>query len=91
MLSTKFLERGLKARKAFQDIKMALFTEPVLQALLPQAPFILTKGYWQIPFAETDRPYMTFATPSGLYQFMKMVFGLNRVATSFQRIIDMTL
>lgn len=37
----------------------------------------LTKGYWQIPLAKADRPKTAFATPSGLYQFTKMTFGLN--------------
>lgn len=34
---------------------------------------------------------MAFATPSGLYQFTMMRFGLNGAATSFQQVMDKAL
>ena len=36
----------------------------------------LTKGYWQVPVEKMDRPKTSFSTPSGLYQFTMMPFGL---------------
>lgn len=38
-----------------------------------------------------DRPKIDFATPSGLYHFTKMPFGLNGASASFQRVMDKTL
>lgn len=43
----------------------------------------LTKGYWQIPLHSLKSPKTAFVTPSGLYQFTMMPFGLNWAAASF--------
>ena len=34
--------------------------------------FDLTKGYWQVPIAEEDKPKTAFATHFGLFQFNVM-------------------
>ena len=48
----------------------------------------LTKGYWQVPVAVGDRPKTAFTTPYGLYQFMRMPFGLQGAPATFQRMVD---
>lgn len=51
----------------------------------------LTKGYWQIPLEHKSREYTAFATPLGLFQFVKMLFGLHGAAATFQRLMDKIL
>lgn len=51
----------------------------------------LTKGYWQISLAKQAQEKTAFTTPSGLYHFLKMPFGLHGAAASFQKLMDRTL
>ena len=48
----------------------------------------LTRDYWQVPVAEEDRPKSAFVTPSGLYQFRVLPFGLSGALASFQHLMD---
>ena len=47
----------------------------------------LTKGYWQIPLAEEDRPKTAFRTSQGLFQFVRMPFGLSTAPSTFARLM----
>jgi len=47
----------------------------------------LSKGYWQIPVAESSRPMTAFTTPEGCFQFKKLPFGLINSGATFNRVM----
>lgn len=51
----------------------------------------LKAGYWQIRVAEADRPKTAFTTKQGLYQFVRMPFGLTDASSTFQRMMNSVL
>jgi hypothetical protein len=51
----------------------------------------LMSGYWQVPFASADTCKRAFVTPDGLYEFVRLPFGLNNAPSTSQRLMDRVL
>lgn len=48
----------------------------------------LLKGHWQVPLSKRKREISAFITPSGLYSYTVMSFGLRNVPATFQRLMN---
>ena len=48
----------------------------------------LASGYWRIMLRKQDRPKTTFNTHLGLFQFLRLPFGLKTASSTFQRILN---
>ena len=48
----------------------------------------LLKGYWQVPLTEQAKKLSAFVTPTGLYQYQVMPFGMKNAPATFQRLIN---
>ena len=53
--------------------------------------FDLTSGYFQIPLKEDDIQKSAFVCKYGHYEMLRMPFGLNNAASTFQRTMELAL
>ncbi|BHF79053.1 hypothetical protein SprV_0602217000 [Sparganum proliferum] len=68
-----------------QDFAGALFGKSVFSKI------DLVRAFHQIPVAPEDVPKTAVITPFGLFEFIRMPFGLRNAAQTFQRFIDRVL
>jgi len=50
--------------------------------------FDLLKGYWQVPLSARAHEIAAFTTPTGLYSYTMMPFGLRNAPATFQRLMN---
>ena len=51
----------------------------------------LASGYWQVKLDDDARPKTAFATHQGLFEFIRMPFGLCNAPATFQRVMQTVL
>ncbi|EZG70151.1 putative polyprotein, partial [Gregarina niphandrodes] len=50
----------------------------------------MNRGFWNIPLLEESKRLTAFITPTGLFEFNVLPFGIKNSPTAFQRAMDRT-
>lgn len=53
--------------------------------------FDLLKGYWQVPLTKRAREIAAFITPSGLFSYTVLPYGLRNSGATFQRLMNLVV
>ena len=85
-------------RKVNDKTKSYSFPIPRISECMDQtgnAKFVSTfdmpKGYCQVPLTQQALEISTFVTPSSLYQYKVMPFGMKNAPATFQRMVNKTV
>lgn len=68
--------------------KVNSVTKPDSYPLLQNCKFDLLKRYWQVPLTPRAQEISAFVTPSGLFSYTFMGFGLHNAPATYQRLMN---
>ena len=79
-------------RKVNDETKSDSFPIPKIADCIDQignaSTFDMLKGYWQVPLTQLAFEISVFVTPSGLYQYKVMPFGMKNAPATIQRMVN---
>ena len=72
---------------SFPILRIADCIDQIANAKLVST-FDILKIYWQVPLTQRAREISAFVTPSILYQYKVMPFGMKNAPATFQRMVN---